>query len=85
MSEVATRVREIIAEQLMVDVEEVVDEANLVDDLGADSLDAVELVMALEQELEIEISDEEAETIKTVGQAIALVEKKLEGAPQEAG
>ncbi len=70
MSAVEERVKKIICEQLEVKEEEVVPEASLVDDLRADSLDAVELVMALEEEFEIEIPDEEAEKIITVRDAI---------------
>ena len=74
MSDVAERVKKIVAEQLGVQ-EEVSQEASFVDDLGADSLDTVELVMALEEEFECEIPDEEAEKITTVQQAIDYVEK----------
>jgi acyl carrier protein len=68
------RVREIVAEQLGVDVEEVTPEASFTDDLGADSLDTVELVMALEEEFGIEIPDEDAEKISTVGDAVSYIE-----------
>lgn len=78
MSSVADRVREIIAEQLMVDLEEVTDEASFVDDLGADSLDTVELIMEFEDEFGIEIADEDAEKIQTVGEAIAYIEKLIQ-------
>ena len=67
------RVKEIVAEQLGRDVNEVTDAASFVDDLGADSLDTVELVMALEEEFETEIPDEDAEKITTVQQAIDYV------------
>ena len=67
------RVKKIIAEQLAVSAEEVKPEASFVDDLGADSLDQVELVMALEEEFNIEISDEEAESIKTVQDTLKYV------------
>ena len=70
MSNVDDRVRKLICEQLGVKEDEVKDEASFVDDLGADSLDTVELVMALEEEFEIEIPDEEAENITTVKEAI---------------
>ena len=66
MSNVEERVKKLICEQLGVKEEEVKDDASFVDDLGADSLDTVELVMALEEEFETEISDEEAENITTV-------------------
>jgi acyl carrier protein len=67
---VADKVKSIIVEQLGVDEEEVTPDASFVDDLGADSLDTVELVMALEEEFETEIPDEEAEKITTVQQAV---------------
>ena len=73
MSSVADKVKSIIVEQLGVDEEEVTPDASFVDDLGADSLDTVELVMALEEEFETEIPDEEAEKITTVQQAIDYV------------
>jgi acyl carrier protein len=70
MSDVVKRVKEIIAEQLGVDEVQVVSEASFMDDLGADSLDTVELVMALEEEFDIEIPDEDAEKIQTVQDAV---------------
>lgn len=70
MSNVAERVKKIVVEQLGVSEDEVTEDASFVDDLGADSLDTVELVMALEEEFECEIPDEEAEKITTVQQAI---------------
>ena len=70
------RVKQIIAEQLGVKKEEVTDGAKFVDDLGADSLDTVELVMALEEEFGIEIPDEDAEKMTTVGEAIKYIESK---------
>ena len=70
MSTVEERVKEIVAEQLGVNKEQVTNEASFVDDLGADSLDTVELVMALEESFEIEIPDESAEKITTIQQAI---------------
>jgi len=73
MASVEERVKQIIVEQLGVDAGEVTPSASFVDDLGADSLDTVELVMALEEEFETEIPDEEAEKITTVQQAIDYV------------
>ncbi len=70
MSSVEERVKKIVVEQLGVKEEEVKEDASFVDDLGADSLDTVELVMALEEEFETEIPDDEAEKITTVRQAI---------------
>ena len=70
------KVRQIIADQLGVKKEEVTDSAKFVDDLGADSLDTVELVMALEEEFGIEIPDEEAEKLATVGDALKYIEEK---------
>ncbi|PLX81897.1 MAG: acyl carrier protein [Desulfuromonas sp.] len=70
MASTAEKVKQIVAEQLGVDEEQVVDGASFMDDLGADSLDTVELVMALEEEFDIEISDEDAEKIQTVKNAI---------------
>ena len=72
----AARVREIIAQELGVEQEKVVDDANFVDDLGADSLDTVELVMAFEEEFGIEIPDEDAERMQTVREAIAYLNDK---------
>jgi len=70
MASVEERVKQIVAEQLGVEESQVTGEASFMDDLGADSLDTVELVMALEEEFEIEIADEEAEKIQTVQDAI---------------
>ena len=70
------KVRSIIAEQLGVKAEEVVDQASFTDDLGADSLDTVELVMALEEEFGIEIPDEDAEKMRTVGEAMRYIAEK---------
>jgi acyl carrier protein len=72
---VADKVKSIIVEQLGVDEEEVTPDASFVDDLGADSLDTVELVMAFEEEFGCEIPDDAAETILTVGDAIKFLEK----------
>lgn len=73
---VQDKIADIIVEQLGVKREEVTPEASFVDDLGADSLDTVELVMALEEEFGIEIPDEDAEKIQTVGDAIKYIEEK---------
>ena len=70
------RVAEIIAEQLGVTKSEVVPEASFIDDLGADSLDIVELVMAMEEEFDIEIPDDDAEKIQTIGDAISYVRER---------
>ena len=75
MSTVEQQVKAIVAEQLGVKQEQVTNDASFVDDLGADSLDTVELVMALEEEFEIEIPDEDAEKIKTVKDAVDYIEK----------
>ena len=72
------KIKSIIAEQLGVKLEEVTPEASFIDDLGADSLDTVELVMALEEEFGVEIPDEYAEKITTVGDAIKYIEEKME-------
>lgn len=77
MSNIEDRVKKIVAEQLGVKEEEVKSEASFVDDLGADSLDTVELVMALEEEFETEIPDEEAEKITTVQLAIDYINTNL--------
>jgi acyl carrier protein len=75
MSDVAERVKKIVVEHLGVEPEKVVDNANFIDDLGADSLDTVELVMAFEEEFGVEIPDDAAETIVTVGDAVNFLEK----------
>ena len=72
--EIMEKVKAVIVDQLNVDEADVVEDASFIDDLGADSLDIVELVMALEEEFGISIPDEEAENIKTVGDAIAFIE-----------
>ena len=78
MSDIEDRVKKIVAEQLGVKEDEITKEASFIDDLGADSLDTVELVMALEEEFDCEIPDEEAEGITTVQQAIDYVTKNLD-------
>jgi acyl carrier protein len=70
------RVKEIIVENLGVDGEKVTSEASFVEDLGADSLDTVELVMAFEEEFDIEIPDEDAERLTTVGEAVSYLKNK---------
>ena len=74
---VEERVKQIIVEQLGVDPEEVTPEASFVNDLGADSLDTVELVMALEEEFDLEIADEEAEKLNTVGKATEYIKTHI--------
>ena len=76
---VAEKVKSIIVEQLGVDADEVTPEASFTDDLGADSLDIVELVMAFEEEFSIEIPDEEAEKISRVSEATAYIDKQAGG------
>ena len=73
------RVREIIINELGVEAEKVTDEASFVEDLGADSLDTVELVMAFEEEFGIDIPDEDAEKMRTVGDAIKYLNENVEG------
>jgi acyl carrier protein len=75
MSDVADRVKKIVIEHLGVDADKVVDNANFIEDLGADSLDTVELVMAFEEEFGVEIPDDAAETIVTVGDAVRFLDK----------
>lgn len=76
MSDIAERVKKITVEHLDVDTAKVVPEASFIDDLGADSLDIVELVMAFEEEFDIEIPDDAAETIQSVGDAIKFIEER---------
>ena len=76
MSDTAEKVKKIVVEHLGVEEAKVTPEASFIDDLGADSLDTVELVMAFEEEFSVEIPDDAAETIRTVGDAISFLEKK---------
>lgn len=73
---VEDKIKDIIVEQLSVSAEEVVPEASFIDDLGADSLDIVELVMAIEEEFGLEISDDDAERIQNIGDVISYVEER---------
>ena len=75
MSDIAERVKKIVVEHLNVDMEKVTDNASFIEDLGADSLDTVELVMAFEEEFGIEIPDDAAESIVTVGDAVKFIDK----------
>lgn len=75
MTEIATRVKKIIKDHLGIEEEKVVDSASFTEDLGADSLDTVELVMAFEEEFQLEISDDVAEKIKTVKDAVSAIEE----------
>lgn len=77
-AEAEAKLRKIVAEQLSVDEEDVVPEASFIDDLNADSLDLVELIMTLEEEFDIKISDEDAEKIQTVQDAIDYLQEHLD-------
>jgi len=77
MSDTLERVRKIVIEQLDADPDKVTDKASFIDDLGADSLDTVELVMAFEEEFDVEIPDDAAEHIQTVGDAVKFISEKL--------
>ena len=77
MEGVSNKVKDIIVEQLGVNPDEITPEASFIDDLGADSLDTVELVMALEEGFEIEVPDEDAEKLTTVGGAIDYIQKNV--------
>jgi acyl carrier protein len=77
MSDVADRVKKIVVEHLGVEADKVTDNANFIDDLGADSLDTVELVMAFEEEFSVEIPDDAAESIQTFGDAVAYLTKAV--------
>lgn len=72
------KIKEIIVDQLDVDEEKVTEAANIADDLGADSLDIVDLVMSLEEEFDLEIPDDQVEKIKTVGDIVKYIEEKTE-------
>jgi acyl carrier protein len=74
---VEDRIKEIIVDQLGVSGDEIVPEASFIDDLGADSLDIVELVMAMEEAFDVEIPDDDAEKIQTIGDAISYLKEKL--------
>jgi acyl carrier protein len=76
MSDVAERVKKIVIEHLNVEAEKVTENASFIDDLGADSLDTVELVMAFEEEFSVEIPDDAAESIVTVGDAVKFIKEK---------
>ena len=80
MSDVIERVKKIVVEQLDVDADKVTETSSFIDDLGADSLDTVELVMAFEEEFGVEIPDDAAEKIMTVQDAISFIEKNAEAA-----
>lgn len=73
-----SKIKQMIADQLEISAEQVTSEARFIDDLGADSLDVVELVMALEEQFDVEIADEQAEQIATVGDAISFIKKLAE-------
>jgi len=79
MSDVREKVKQVIVEQLSVNPDEVTDDASFIEDLGADSLDIVELVMELEEQFGVDIPDEEAEKILTVGEAIKYIEERAAG------
>lgn len=76
MSDIEAKVKEIVVEQLSVNADEATLDAKFIEDLGADSLDQVELVMAFEEEFDLDIPDEEAEKIRTVGDAVAFITEK---------
>ena len=77
MSDVREKVKQVIVDQLSVNPEELADDASFIEDLGADSLDIVELVMEFEEQFGVDIPDEEAEKISTVGEAIKYIEEKM--------
>ena len=77
MSDIENRVKKIVVEHLGIDESKVVETASFIDDLGADSLDTVELVMAFEEEFDCEIPDDAAETIQTFGDAVKFINEKM--------
>ena len=77
MSDIGERVKKIVVEHLGVEADKVTENASFIDDLGADSLDTVELVMAFEKEFDIDIPDEEAEKLRTVGAALSYLHDKM--------
>ena len=77
MSDILTRVKEIIVDKLGIEESKITDEARFIEDLGADSLDTVELIMQFEEEFDIEISDEDAEDLTTIGKSVAYINDKL--------
>ena len=83
MSETADRVKKIVVEHLGVEADKVTEEASFIDDLGADSLDIVELVMAFEEEFGVEISDDEAEKIRRVRDAVEYIQKGYAGSSSD--
>jgi acyl carrier protein len=82
MADYSAKVKDIIEKELGVEREKLTDDASFIDDLGADSLDIVELVMELEEEFDIQIPDDQAEKIKTVGEAIDYIETAIKNKPQ---
>ncbi len=77
MAEVLDRIVKVVSEELAISEDEITEDASFIDDLGADSLDVVELIMALEEEFDIEIPDEDAEEIATVSDAVEYIEENL--------
>ncbi|ADQ14974.1 acyl carrier protein [Halanaerobium hydrogeniformans] len=77
MADTIDKIIEIVAEELAVDKDEITEDSSFIEDLGADSLDVVELVMAFEEEFDVEIPDEDAENIRTVGDAVNYLEEVL--------
>lgn len=80
MADIESRLKKIITEQLMVEESEITEDASFVETLGADSLDTVEMIMEIEDEFGIEIPDEDAESLQTVGEALAYVKEKINAA-----